>query len=106
MTLKNCRLLVFLLLAAAAFGQTTEIHGLKIKESAFDATTMTLSLTFINDRAADVTAYDYCFTAPVNRVEADTQTMYVDRCTDVSPRDESCKESTPIPSRNSFIKPQ
>ena len=59
--MKNCRLLVLLLLAAAACGQTADIHGLKIKESGFDATTMTLSLTFINDRAADVTAYRYYF---------------------------------------------
>ena len=58
--MKNCRLLVLLLLAAAAWGQTADIHGLKIKQSAFDGTTMTLSLTFINDRAADVTAYHYC----------------------------------------------
>jgi hypothetical protein len=61
--MKNCRLLVLLLLAAAAWGQTADIHGLKIKESGFDGKTMTLSLTFINDRAADVTAYHYCFKA-------------------------------------------
>lgn len=61
--MKNCRLLVLLLLAAAACGQTPDIHGIKIKESGFDGTTMTLSLTFINDRAADVTAYHYCFKA-------------------------------------------
>jgi hypothetical protein len=61
--MKNCRLLVLLLLASAACGQTADIHGLKIKESGFDAKTMTLSLTFINDRAADVTAYHYCFKA-------------------------------------------
>jgi hypothetical protein len=61
--MKNCRLLVLLLLAAAACGQTADIHGIKIKESGFDGTTMTLSLTFINDRAADVTAYHYCFKA-------------------------------------------
>jgi len=59
--MKNCRLLVLLLLAAAACGQTADIHGIKIKQSGFDGTTMTLSLTFINDRAADVTAYHYCF---------------------------------------------
>lgn len=53
-------LLTLLLLAAAACGQTADIHGIKIKQSAFDGTTMTLSLTFINDRAADVTAYHYC----------------------------------------------
>jgi hypothetical protein len=62
-TMKNCRLLVLSLLAAAACGQTADIHGLKIKQSGFDGTTMTLSLTFINDRAADVTAYHYCFKA-------------------------------------------
>src|ERR1043165_6776906 len=39
---------------------SADIHGIKIKQSAFDGTTMTLSLTFINDRAADVTAYHYC----------------------------------------------
>jgi hypothetical protein len=61
--MKNCRLLLLLLLAAAAFGQTSNIHGIKIKESGFDAQAMTLSLTFINDRAADVTAYHYCFKA-------------------------------------------
>jgi hypothetical protein len=61
--MKNCRLLVLLLLASAACGQTADIHGLKIRESGFDAKTMTLSLTFINDRAADVTAYHYCFKA-------------------------------------------
>jgi hypothetical protein len=61
--MKNCRLLVLLLLTAAACGQTADIHGIKIKESGFDGTTMTLSLTFINDRAADVTAYHYCFKA-------------------------------------------
>jgi hypothetical protein len=61
--MKNCRLLVLLLLAAAACGQTADIHGLKIKQSGFDAKTMTLSLTFINDRAADVTAYHYCYKA-------------------------------------------
>lgn len=59
--MKNCRLLVLLLLAAAACGQTADIHGLKIKESGLDGTTMTLSLTFINDRTADITAYHYCF---------------------------------------------
>src|SRR5882762_2903184 len=61
--MKNCRLLILLLLATAACGQTADIHGLKIKESGFDGKTMTLSLTFINDRAADVTAYHYCFKA-------------------------------------------
>ena len=61
--MKNCRLLVLLALAAAACGQTADIHGLKIKQSGFDGTTMTLSLTFTNDRAADVTAYHYCFKA-------------------------------------------
>lgn len=60
--MKNCRLLVLLLLAAAVRGQTADIHGLKIKESGFDAKTKTLSLTLINDRAADITAYHYCFT--------------------------------------------
>jgi hypothetical protein len=59
--MKNCRLLVLLVLAAAAGGQTADIHGLKIKQSGLDGTTMTLSLTFTNDRAADVTAYHYCF---------------------------------------------
>lgn len=59
--MKNCRLLVLLLMAAAACGQTADIHGIKLKESGLDGTTMTLSLTFINDRAADVTAYHYCF---------------------------------------------
>jgi hypothetical protein len=59
--MKNCRLLVLFLLAAAACGQTADIHGIKIKESGLDGTTMTVSLTFINDRAADVTAYRYCF---------------------------------------------
>jgi hypothetical protein len=62
-TMKNCRLLVLSLLAAAACGQTADIHGIKIKESGFDGQTMTLSLTFINDRAADVIAYHYCFKA-------------------------------------------
>ena len=61
--MKNCRLLVLLLLAAAACGQTADIHGIKIKESGFDGKTMTISLTFINDRAADVTAYHYCYKA-------------------------------------------
>jgi hypothetical protein len=56
-------LLTLLLLAAAACGQTADIHGIKIKQSGFDGKTMTLSLTFINDRAADVTAYHYCFKA-------------------------------------------
>jgi hypothetical protein len=50
-------------MAAAAWGQTADIHGIKIKESGFDGKTMTLCLTFINDRAADVTAYHYCFKA-------------------------------------------
>jgi hypothetical protein len=44
-------------------GQTADIHGIKIKESGFDGKTMTLSLTFINDRVADVTAYHYCYKA-------------------------------------------
>src|SRR6185312_16107003 len=61
--MKNCRLLVLLLLTAAAWGQTADIHRIKIKQSGFDGTTMTLSLTFINDRAADVTAYHYCYKA-------------------------------------------
>ncbi len=61
--MNNCRMLVLLLLATAACCQTADIHGIKIKESGFDGTTMTLSLTFINDRAADVTAYHYCFKA-------------------------------------------
>lgn len=53
---------VIVLLAAAACGQTTDIPGIKIKASSFDAQTKTLSLTFINDRAADITAYHYCYT--------------------------------------------
>jgi hypothetical protein len=61
--MKNCRLPVLLLLATAACSQTADIHGLKIKESGFDGKTMILSLTFINDRAADVTAYHYCYKA-------------------------------------------
>src|SRR5262245_13419491 len=60
--MNNCKLLVVLFLAAAACGQTADIHGIKIKESGFDAQAKTLSLTFINDRAADITAYHYCFT--------------------------------------------
>src|SRR5437588_10677975 len=56
------RPLMFLFLAAAAFGQTSDISGIKIKQSDFDAQAKTLSLTFINDRAADITAYHYCFT--------------------------------------------
>ena len=61
--MKSLTLLVPLLLAAAAWGQTADIQGLKIKDSGFDAKTKTVSLTFINDRAADITAYHYCFTA-------------------------------------------
>jgi hypothetical protein len=37
------------------------MRGIKIKQSGFDAQTKTLSLTLINDRAADITAYHYCF---------------------------------------------
>jgi hypothetical protein len=51
-----------LFLFTAAFGQTAEIHGIKIKESIVDVQAQTASLTFINDRAADITAYHYCFT--------------------------------------------
>jgi len=61
--MKNCRLLVLLLLTAAAWGQTADIHGIKIKQSGFDGKTMTLSLAFINARAAGVTAYHYCYKA-------------------------------------------
>lgn len=73
---------MLLLLAAAAVGQTVDIHGIKIKESGFDATTMTLNLTFINDRAADVTAYRYCFKAIATDPKANKRAMPTDRRTD------------------------
>ncbi|HKF23136.1 MAG TPA: hypothetical protein VKE93_16295 [Candidatus Angelobacter sp.] len=60
--MKNVTLLAPLLLVAAAWSQTADIQGIKIKDSGFDGRTRTVSLTFINDRAADITAYDYCFT--------------------------------------------
>ncbi len=44
----------------AAQTQTANIRGIKIKDSGFDGTAQTVSLTFINDRAADITAYTYC----------------------------------------------
>jgi hypothetical protein len=59
--MKNLTLLVPLLLAAVTWGQAADIQGLKIKDSGFDAKTKTVGLTFINDRAADITAYRYCF---------------------------------------------
>jgi hypothetical protein len=82
--MKNCRLLVLLLLAAAACGQTADIHGLKIKQSGFDAQTMTLSLTFINDRAADINAYHYCFTVlSTGSKQTRTQCKLIDVLTSV-----------------------
>lgn len=82
--MKNCRLLVLLLLAAAACGQTADIHGIKIKESSFDAKTMTLSLTLVNDRAADITAYHYCYTVlSANSKQTRTQCKLIDVLTSV-----------------------
>ena len=37
------------------------INGVKIMKSGFDPATKTLKLVFMNDRAADITAYHYCF---------------------------------------------
>jgi hypothetical protein len=36
-----------------------QIHGIVIKETSFDPTTKIVKLSFINDRAADITAYHY-----------------------------------------------
>ncbi len=56
-----CLLAVFALAQiTAAQTQTANIQGIKIKDSGFDGTAQTVSLTFINDRAADITAYTYC----------------------------------------------
>ena len=38
----------------------TPIHGIKIFSSSFDATTRTATLDFMNDSAADITAWGYC----------------------------------------------
>ena len=40
---------------------TSTLKGIKITESGFDPETKTLKLAFMNDRAADITAYHYCF---------------------------------------------
>jgi len=37
------------------------LHGIKVLESGFDPETKTLKLVFLNDRAADITAYHYCY---------------------------------------------
>ncbi len=82
--MKNLTLLVPLLLAAAAWGQAADIQGLKIKESGFDAKTRTVSLTFINDRAADITAYHYCFTVlSTDSEQTREQCMLIDVLTTV-----------------------
>ena len=79
-----CRSLAILLLAAAACGQTGDIHGLKTTQSGFDAQTMTLSLAFINERAADIDAYHYCFTVlPTGSKQARTQCKLIDALTSV-----------------------
>src|SRR6266704_3441018 len=75
-----CRLILLALLAlslgSAAWGQdqkaqfnvipptqpASTIKGIKITESGFDPETKTLKLAFMNDSAADITAYHYCFT--------------------------------------------
>ncbi len=41
-------------------GQASTIKGIKIKKSAFNSETKKVELEFINDRAADITAYHYC----------------------------------------------
>src|SRR2546421_11300610 len=59
---------VFLLISIALIasisvvcsGQTPAIKGVKIKKSTFDPQTKKVELVFINDRAADITAYHYC----------------------------------------------
>jgi len=53
-------LLVTFFLAAAAHGQTPRINGIVSKESSFDPQTKTVSLSFINDRSAEMSAYHYC----------------------------------------------
>jgi hypothetical protein len=56
-----CLFAVFALAqVTAAQTQTANIRGIKITDSGFDGTAQTVSLTFINDRAADITAYTYC----------------------------------------------
>jgi hypothetical protein len=58
----------------AAQTQAADIHGIKIKDSGFDGATKTVSLTFINDRAADITAYNYCI------VTTDPTSQTFDQC--------------------------
>lgn len=48
-------------IVTAAGGQTVPtITGIKIKKSTFDSQTKKVELDFVNDRAADITAYHYC----------------------------------------------
>jgi hypothetical protein len=54
------RLMVTLLVATVAWGQTTPIKGIKIKESGFDPATHMVKLVFINDTPLDITAWAYC----------------------------------------------
>lgn len=61
-------LLIALLPVAAAYGQTgtsqplsdTAVSGIRIKESGFDPQSRKLKLVFINDSAADITAWVSC----------------------------------------------
>jgi len=55
MLLCLCAPVVFVQLVSAQV-----ISGIVIKESSFDPQTKTVKLTFINDRAADITAWTYC----------------------------------------------
>ena len=55
------KLTIISLLAAAACGQpASKIKGIKIKESTFDPQTKIAKLIFINDSAAQITAWTYC----------------------------------------------
>ena len=58
---RSAVLLLALLQAAVVYGQgIATIHGIKVKESTYDPETKMVKLNFINDRAADITAYHYC----------------------------------------------
>lgn len=67
----------------AAQTQTANIQGIKIKDSGFDGTAQTVSLTFINDRAADITAYNYCVATTDPTSKTFEQCSVVDAMTQV-----------------------
>src|SRR5437016_8505656 len=70
-------LLATLVLAAAVHGQTPRINGIVSKESSFDPQTKTVSLSVINDRSAEVSAYHYCINIVSTNKDVAKQECYM-----------------------------